>query len=90
MKLIFCEKCADIKKLHREWVVCRCKKSHGRVVDGLNAEIGGAGVPLGIDNTTFNEAIRGRKNEGRGVRFEAFVISFNCKTVKEEREGENY
>lgn len=87
MKLIFCLECHDIFKLHRQWKTCWCKKSHGRVTDGLNAEIGGKGIPLGIENQSLVNALDGRKFGGKGTEFRAFVIPHMCNTVKEGVNG---
>jgi hypothetical protein len=62
---------------------CICKESHGRYTDYSNAQIGGKGIPIGIDNRSFVNAVRGRKQEGKGTSFDAFVVPVNCKTVKD-------
>lgn len=81
MKLIFCPKCGDLFKLSQSTKKCLCKKSYGKYLDGLNAEIGGNAVPVGINNISFLEALYKRPLDGEGSRFEAFVIPVRCETV---------
>jgi hypothetical protein len=85
MKLIFCQKCQDVVKLQAEESrTCLCGESWGRYKnDGLNAVYGGEAVPLGFDNPTLAEALQNQPKEGRGRRFEAFVIAEECDTFKE-------
>lgn len=83
MKLIYCTHCDDIVKLTHEPRTCECGRSGGRYFsDGLNAEIWGDAVPLGIANPSFAEALKNRPKSGhQGSRFEAFVIPEECSTV---------
>jgi hypothetical protein len=82
MKLIFCPKCQDVKKLQDEKTTCKCGQSWGRYLDDVNAEIGGNAVLLGIDNSSFAHALKYRVKKFCGVRFIGFVIEEECPTVK--------
>ena len=85
MKLIFCPACQDIRKLAYELRHCSCGEAWGYYrSDGLNAVIGGGAIPLGVDNSSFQDALKNRPDEGLGVRFEAFVIPVKCGTVMDE------
>lgn len=82
MKLLFCPKCEDVRKLQFRRVFCECGKSWGNYFeDGLNAYIGGEAVPLGFDNSSLQRALKNRPKQGPGKRFDAFVIQTNCDTV---------
>ena len=82
MKLLFCSKCQDVRKLQYRRVFCECGKSWGNYFeDGLNAYIGGEAVPLGFDNGSFKQALRNQPKRAPGKRFEAFVIQTECDTV---------
>lgn len=87
MKLILCEKCNDIRSLRLCLVECSCKQSWGFYLkDGINAEIGGAAIPIGFDNYSLIRAIQNRPDSGMGREFRAFIIPVSCNTVKENRE----
>lgn len=82
MKLIFCPKCQDVRKLHnnsrRSRTSCRCDQSYGWYEkDGLNAVIGGDAIPIGFDNPGFAVAIKAQAGS-----FPAFVIPEPCPTIK--------
>lgn len=82
MKLYFCKKCEDVRKMHSEKTTCACGSSGGRyMADGVSAEITGEAIPIGILNTSFLEALCNRPESGEGSRFEAFVIPTRCPSV---------
>ena len=61
MKLLLCTECEDMRKLS-EWddepTTCKCGKSGGRYhEDGLNAEVWGPCVVVGLDNLTLAQAV---------------------------------
>ena len=68
---------------------CHCGKTYGWYEDNLNAVYYGKyAVPLGIDNSSFIDALKSRNKVGLGIRFEAFVISEECSTfVKKDDEN---
>jgi len=80
MKLFFCLECHDIVRMFGRKRSCMCRKSWGCYTDDVNATIGGEAVPLGIDNGDFVRAIH-RRNEPRGLSFEAFVIGTSSDRV---------
>ena len=83
MKLIFCKKCQDVRKLLFEAVICACGSSGGVYLDdGINATYWGEAVPLGFDNFSLARAIENQPNSGSGERFTAFVIPKKCPTYK--------
>jgi len=86
MKLIFCPKCFDVRKLLSKKVFCDCGKSSGMYIDNLSAEIFGDAIPIGIGNSSFYSAIQNRSEYAPGVTFEAFVIQRKCDTIKEVKE----
>lgn len=87
MKLIFCQNCHDVFKLHSDFKTCLCSASGGRYIDDLNAVITGEGIPLGFDNNDFVKALKTYKEvkiKDKGFVFKAFIIPDNAKTVKHE------
>ncbi len=82
MKLIFCKSCYDVKKLSMEMTYCNCKKSYGRYVDNLNAEINEHAIPLGFNNFSLMYAVKNQPENDWGREFEAFVIQKNCSTIE--------
>ena len=85
MKLIFCPKCEDIRKLSYDLRRCSCGEAWGYYRDdGLNAVIGGGAIPLGIENSSLIRALKVRPIDGMGSRFVAFVIPEKCSTVVDE------
>lgn len=87
MKLIYCPKCQDVRKLDYKPVVCNCGASRGWYhSDGLHADITGEAIPLGFDNFSFRRALVRKAEDrwgkdGQGAVFEAFVIPKDCSTV---------
>jgi hypothetical protein len=82
MKLLFCPKCQDARKLQYRRVFCECGKSWGNYLeDGLNAYMGGEAIPLGFDNPSLQQALRNQPEQAPGKRFDAFVIQKNCDTI---------
>lgn len=78
MKLLFCNKCADIITLQlNELRYCKCKECSAQYVDNLNAIFTGDGIMIGFSNITFVQAIR-----NPGIDFTAFTIAEPCKTFK--------
>lgn len=85
MKLFLCEACSDIVRLLDYKRECECKKSYGFYEkDGLHAVMGGKAIPLGISNPSLLVAIQRRTENAPGPAFHAFVIPFNCSTIKFE------
>lgn len=83
MKLIFCPHCHDIRKLARLLTTCQCGRSWGQYLeDELHAVYGGVAAPLGIDNSSFVDALKNQPEDGLGQRFEAFVIPKQCPTFR--------
>ncbi len=66
-------------------IYCTCKQSYGKYIDNLNATISLTAIPIGINNTSFVDALKQRPylmKGGPGCRFEAFVIPDECPTIK--------
>jgi len=86
MKLVFCPSCGDIFSLRiNVHMACSCEKSWGWYLDESKATIGGDSIPIGINNTSFKQALQSRPKSGKGSPFEAFVIPLNCPTVEQEQ-----
>jgi len=81
MKLLYCEHCGDLFNLTNEEKTCKCGKAKGKYFGNLYAEVSG-GIPIGIQNFSFFNAIKARPRTGLGKRFEAFVIPKICETIK--------
>lgn len=83
MKLIYCKKCHDVRRLSTEYqTTCECGNSWGYYTDDINAKIGGDALPLGFGNRSFAHAIKNQPNEGIGIQFTAFVIPKQCPTIE--------
>ncbi|MFW9874521.1 MAG: hypothetical protein ACFFG0_15550 [Candidatus Thorarchaeota archaeon] len=83
MKLIFCPKCQDVRKLQlSKNISCSCGCSGGMYLNDLNAIYFGDAIPIGFSNSSFAKAIRNQPEEGQGGRFEAFIIPKKCNTFK--------
>lgn len=82
MKLIFCTECHDIVKLTLETRSCKCGLCSGKYLNDVVAEYSGPAVPLGIDNSSFAEALRTQPRWGMGRVFTGFVIPKVCNTFK--------
>lgn len=51
MKLLYCPKCGDVRKLTFAETVCDCGESSGRyLADGVRAVVTGRALVIGIDN----------------------------------------
>lgn len=88
MKLLFCKHCTDIIKLTDFPRSCMCGKVSGYYTDNFNAEYRGDGIPIGIDNGMFGDAVRHYVNEGGiGVyNLKAYLIKKQSSTIT--RSGE--
>jgi hypothetical protein len=82
MKMLYCPKCHDVRKLQRKQVSCQCGESSGWYKrDNLNAVIAGMAIPIGFQGSSFVEALLDQPEEGMGSVFEAFVIPKECPTI---------
>ncbi len=86
MKLLFCPHCHDMRKLMAESTFCKCRKSSGYYKeDGLHAVYRGAAIPVGVSNMSFVGALskdkRGKRPDGLGHRFVAFILPKSTSTV---------
>ena len=84
MKLVLCTICGDVVRLvEEETRICQCGACGGKYIDPLNAwYTGHNAIPLGIANSSLQEAVFNQPNSGEGETFEAFVIPKDCKTFK--------
>jgi hypothetical protein len=83
MKLIFCPHCQDVVKLALTTRTCECGMAGGRYLDdALHAEVWGSAIPLGFANSSLASALLVRPDRGMGREFTAFVIPYECPTVK--------
>ena len=83
MKLLYCNSCRDIVKLHRTTRTCHCGATGGHYKqDGLNAIYYGPAIPLGFANSSFTEARDTQPEFGMGTAFTAFVIPKVCPTME--------
>ena len=86
MKLLYCIECQDIIRLIETERVCMCGKTKGRYINHVEAIYSGSGIPIGLNNTKFVEAMFFQPENGPGRVFEAFVIPKECETFKEVKE----
>ena len=70
MKLLFCGRCRDVRKLRLRKVRCQCGKAWGRyLVDGAHAEVSAGAHVIGIGNGSIGAALTGRSD-----RLEAWLF----------------
>lgn len=77
MKLLYCLECHDTVRLFKTTRTCECGATGGRYLDASKAEVFGDGVPFGILNNEFDEAITERTDDWPGVWFHGFIIPRN-------------
>ncbi len=85
MKLILCTNCQDVVRLMpEEERFCKCGMCSGKYDDeGIYAWYTGKYcVPIGFDNESFLKAIQRQPEDGKGYRFEAFVIPMDSETFQ--------
>ena len=90
MKLFYCPICQDLLKMSTPYSCdtgyCDCASSWGCYTGPLQAEYGGKAVPIGIDNSSFVEAMQAIRKRDKsltmGQTFVAFIIPENCDTCK--------
>ena len=83
MKLILCPKCSDIVKCgSKRKRFCKCRKSWGKYVDSLNAEIGGYAISVCLGNGPLVDAIKAQPETGWGKEFTAWVPARHCSSIK--------
>ena len=85
MKLLYCKKCHDIFRIHKEITYCQCKETFGKYLNRINAVYSGSGIPLGIANESFKSAIS-VSDSLIGREFTAFVISPIAKSFQYTKE----
>jgi hypothetical protein len=85
MKLIFCPKCQDVVRLHNEKRSCSCGLVWGFYIDEVKAIISQKSIPLGFNNSSFAFALKNRRKDGLGFRFDAFVIPHESPTITKQR-----
>jgi hypothetical protein len=85
MKLLLCPLCGDVRALRGAKTYCWCRKSWGKYDKaGVNAEIGGMAIPLGIHSHDLRYACMHRPSGNvAGHEFEAFVYPRNNPNIKE-------
>lgn len=96
MKLLYCPRCQDVRKLDylddkQQPTYCKCKSSWGYYLpDGLFAVRGGMSIMLGFNNGSFQQAVINQPaGYGMGESFEAFVIPEPCETIRNEGQTPN-
>jgi len=84
MKLLYCTNCGDIFNLNLKLKECSCGETKGLYVNTQDAVYSGEyAVFLGIDNTSFHEALKTRPLIGMGSKMDAFAIPlFSNATIK--------
>ncbi len=88
MKLIYCPKCLDVKKVQMRKVRhCSCGKSWGYYLDDdLTAMVGGLAMPLAIENDKLREAVARRPKDGRGSQCRVRMLPEQYETLRYRRE----
>jgi len=89
MKLIYCPKCGDVKKLtRRKMRYCTCEASFGQYEpDGWYAKIGGEAIALGINNHDLRYAVHFLLSKHEQHQIEAFVFPLEHPRIARIQEG---
>lgn len=81
MKLLFCRKCEDIRRVTKEITICRCGRSSAQYEDDLNAWYFGPAKLIGFANMSFIRAFYAdelndppKQPGDNGEKFDAFFI----------------
>lgn len=80
MKLLFCRKCEDIRRITKEVTICRCGRSSAQYEDDINAWYFGPAKLIGFANMSFirafyaDEATPPENPGDDGHKFDAFFI----------------
>jgi hypothetical protein len=78
MKLIYCNNCQDVFRLHKTTETCLCSESGGHYKeDGVNVVIYGPCKPIGFKKDEFSSALENQPENGEGRKFYSCVISKN-------------
>jgi len=87
VKLLFCTCCKEVYSLRREVRYCSCGRTWGQYEDNLNAVYSGPAIPLGFNNTSFQQALQQQPEDfaPAGKTFEAFVIASECDTFRKRK-----
>jgi hypothetical protein len=75
MKLLYCQKCKDVVKLHQEARVCLCGASGGWAASmGSQAMVTGEAKVLAFNATDLRDAVWDSEAHARSANFHACVI----------------
>ena len=78
MKLLYCKNCESVFNLTNRLKKCSCGETKGKYVDNRRAWYDGINaIPIGINNYSFDLAVKNQKNTGEGNLFKAFITSKN-------------
>lgn len=86
MKLIFCPRCQDVRKLQRYQTYCECGYVSGRYdADGAHATVSQNATVIGLDNHTLRRAIIASQDRDSGHRtLAAWVMGSDASRVRWE------
>jgi len=85
MKLLFCPKCEDVRKLGFKKIYCKCRKSWAYYKDERLAARNSHAVLIGLGNTSFVKAFKNRNNPlWSSHEFKAWIIGPDSEHVEVE------
>lgn len=93
MKLLYCPECGDIVCLAYDLRKCHCGKHEGKYKNELKAYVSEGSICIGISNPSFMKALQDhlrnpeRRGDKCGIRFEAFVIEDNARSITREEQS---
>ncbi len=93
MKLLYCPECGDVFNLTTTEKRCSCGATGGHYLpDREHAKYDGDGIPIGISNNSFENALsrqmwlnREKEIPFEGSIFDAFFIPANCETFRKKK-----
>lgn len=87
MKLIHCQACGDVVRLHPVERSCLCGRSGGRYLDDSHATFHGPAVPIGIITRSLLVAIQNQTDSGQRSAIEAFVFDRDSDSFRRSQAG---
>jgi len=89
MKLLFCRRCGDVRKLQKSITYCECGHVYGSYrSDGAHALVSPDAEIIGIDNHTLQRASAARDHADSGYRtLAAWLMGKDAPRVEWERKA---
>jgi len=81
MKLLYCQKCQDVRKLGNEKTFCKCGDVWGQYTDNINAIVSENCLVIGIGNASFQESYKSRDDISK-INMKAWIMPTYVSSIK--------